>query len=39
VAGLWAWLFPGLRRVDELTAEALRPQAALGAVQGSTPGR
>ena len=39
VAGLWAWLFPGLRRVDELTAEALRPQAAPAAVQGSTPGR
>ncbi|MGA2169782.1 MAG: MFS transporter [Terracidiphilus sp.] len=39
VAGLWAWLFPGLRRVDELTAEALRPQAAPAAVQASTPGR
>jgi predicted MFS family arabinose efflux permease len=39
VAGLWAWLFPGLRRVDALTAEALRPQAAPAAVQGSTPGR
>jgi MFS family permease len=28
VAGLWAGLFPGLRRADELTAEALRAQAA-----------
>jgi MFS family permease len=28
VAGLWATLFPGLRQADELTAEALRPQAA-----------
>jgi hypothetical protein len=26
VAGVWAVLFPGLRRADELTAEALRPQ-------------
>jgi MFS family permease len=26
IAGLWAVLFPGLRRADELTAEALRPQ-------------
>jgi len=26
VAGLWAWIFPGLRRADQLTAEALRPQ-------------
>jgi MFS family permease len=29
VAGLWAVLFPGLRRADELSAEALRPQAAI----------
>jgi MFS family permease len=28
VAGLWATLFPGLRRADELTAEALLAQAA-----------
>jgi MFS family permease len=27
VAGLWAGLFPGLRRADELSAEALRGQA------------
>lgn len=27
VAGLWATLFPGLRQADELTTEALRPQA------------
>ena len=39
VAGLWAVLFPGLRRTDKLSAEALRPQAAPAAVQGSTPGR
>ncbi len=26
VAGLWAGLFPGLRQVDELTAESLRSQ-------------
>jgi hypothetical protein len=26
VAGLWAAMFPGLRRADELSAEALRPQ-------------
>jgi predicted MFS family arabinose efflux permease len=25
VAGLWTVIFPGLRRADELTAEALRP--------------
>jgi MFS family permease len=29
VAGLWAALFPGLRRADELSAEALRSQAAI----------
>ena len=28
VAGTWATLFPGLRRADELTAEALRPRQA-----------
>ena len=28
VAGLWAACFPSLRNADELTAEALRPQAA-----------
>jgi MFS family permease len=28
VAGVWAALFPGLRRADELTAEALRPRSA-----------
>jgi MFS family permease len=27
VAGAWATLFPGLRRADELTADALRPMA------------
>ena len=27
VAGIWAAAFPGLRRADELTAEALRPPA------------
>jgi MFS family permease len=27
VAGLWTVIFPGLRRTDELTAEALRPDA------------
>jgi predicted MFS family arabinose efflux permease len=32
VAGAWATLFPGLRRADELTAEALRPMAAPPAV-------
>ena len=26
VAGVWAALFPGLRRADELNAEALRPR-------------
>jgi MFS family permease len=26
VAGLWSVIFPGLRRADELTAEALRPE-------------
>jgi len=31
VAGLWAWLFPDLRRTDELSAEALRPKAETGA--------
>jgi predicted MFS family arabinose efflux permease len=34
VAGLWAALFPGLRRADELSAEALRSQAA---PQGNSP--
>jgi MFS family permease len=29
VAGLWAVLFPGLRQADELSAEALRPEASL----------
>jgi MFS family permease len=28
VAGLWAVLFPGLRRTDELSSAALRPQVA-----------
>jgi MFS family permease len=28
VAGLWGVLFPGLRNADELTSQALRPQAA-----------
>jgi MFS family permease len=28
VAGLWAGLFPGLRKADELTAAALRPRQA-----------
>jgi MFS family permease len=35
VAGLWAALFPGLRRADELSVEALRPQ---GAPTGSAAG-
>jgi hypothetical protein len=36
VAGMWATLFSGLRRADELTAEALRPMAAPPAA-GSNP--
>lgn len=28
VSGLWAVIFPSMSRIDELTAEALRPQAA-----------
>ncbi|MDE3162824.1 MAG: MFS transporter, partial [Acidobacteriota bacterium] len=28
VAAVWAGLFPSLRRVDELSSETLRPQAA-----------
>jgi hypothetical protein len=30
VAGLWAAMFPGLRRVDELSAESLRSETAQG---------
>ena len=30
VAGLWATLFPSLRRADELTSAALRPQSGAG---------
>jgi MFS family permease len=30
VAGLWAAMFPGLRRADELSAEALRSETAQG---------
>jgi hypothetical protein len=33
VAGLWSVLFPGLRQADELTAAALRPQAAAEATK------
>jgi MFS family permease len=33
VAGIWAVSFPGLRRADELTAAALRPQAASTSVE------
>jgi MFS family permease len=29
VAGLWAVMFPGLRRADELSADALRPEATI----------
>jgi MFS family permease len=35
VAGMWATLFPGLRRADELTAEALRPMAAPPAAESN----
>lgn len=38
VAGLWSLIFPGLRRADELTAEALRPQAELTGPAGSLRG-
>jgi MFS family permease len=34
VAGLWAGFFPGLREVDELTVEALRPAVEAGAAAG-----
>jgi MFS family permease len=37
VAGVWAALFPSLREADELTAEALRPQAARAVPQVSAP--
>jgi MFS family permease len=33
IAGLWAVWFPGLRRADQLTAEALRPQESLSRLQ------
>lgn len=36
VSGLWAVLFPGLRRADQLTAEALRPRRPLTAPASST---
>ena len=39
VAGLWAALFPGLRRADELSAAALRPQATPDRPQGIQTGR
>jgi MFS family permease len=34
VAGLWAVIFPGLRKADELTAESLRAQIAEEAAEG-----
>jgi MFS family permease len=37
VAGVWAALFPSLREADELTADALRPQAARAVPQVSAP--
>jgi len=37
VAGLWAVLFPALRRADELSAAALRPQAVATAEQRTPP--
>lgn len=36
VAGLWSVIFPGLRRVDELSAEKLRAQAPMEATAAST---
>jgi MFS family permease len=39
VAGFWANLFPGLRQADELTAEALRPQAVGDSARASVTGR
>ena len=33
VAGTWATLFPGLRRADELSAEALRPKQGAASVE------
>jgi MFS family permease len=33
VAGTWAAVFPGLRRADELSAEALRPKSASASLQ------
>ena len=38
VAGLWAVWFPGLRQADELTARALRPQAAGVPAEAAAPG-
>jgi len=37
VAGVWAALFPSLRQADELSAQALRPQAAGAVPQVSAP--
>jgi MFS family permease len=36
IAGLWAGLFPGLRQADQLSSEALRPQAASPAARQDT---
>jgi len=38
VAGTWAAVFPGLRRADQLTAEALRPKLDAASVQTPTAG-
>jgi MFS family permease len=38
VAGTWAAVFPGLRRADQLTAEALRPKPDAVSVQTPTAG-
>jgi MFS family permease len=36
IAGLWSGLFPGLRQADQLSSEALRPQAASPAARQDT---
>jgi MFS family permease len=38
VAGTWAVFFPGLRRADELSAEALRPKPAAASLETPTAG-
>jgi len=38
VAGLWSVFFPSLRRINELTAETLRPQAELAEPMSIRPG-